>query len=131
MDALEVIRWIAIPAGGLLLGFIGWAYLDGRDSLRRQQGDTSKALLALQQELTESIKSLASSQQHIDSKYAAEMVALRSQMQAMLLEVAKGYVPKDDLKGLEFRIMAAISDVKDDVKDLGREVRGEAGRISR
>jgi hypothetical protein len=116
----EFLQWIAVPAGGLLLAFIGWAYLDGRDSIRQVARDSA-----------ESAKSLAASLQSLDSKYAAELVALRAQMQAMLLEVAKGYVPKDDLEGTERRIMASIGELKNDMRDWRKEVRDEAIRISR
>lgn len=80
---------IAIPAWGLNMAAIGWAYIDLRASIRFNE-----------------------------KRHEAELAALRLQMQALQLEIVKGYVPKDDVLRLENRIIEAISKLERKIEHI-------------
>jgi hypothetical protein len=89
VDWLQFLEIVAAPlfVGVLIAG--GWAYRDLRGYIRKVE---EKALLAQ----TES------------ARVSSE---LRSQMQAMTIEIMKQYVPKDDVIRMEQRVMDAIGKI--------------------
>lgn len=89
MDWQQIFQVIAIPAWGLNMAAVAWAYIDLRASIRFNE-------------------------KRID----VELAALRLQQQGLQLEMIKGFVAKDEVLRLENRIIEAIGKLERKIEHM-------------